>query len=94
LLKSLRKPLLFFGLTGGVLFLLGFVAGVVALVLRFGYGIGLRPLLSLVLILVLTGVALFGFGFVGEMLAGQREELRSLSRAVDRLTSELSRRDR
>ena len=89
-----RKPLLFFGLTGGVLFVLGLAVGILALVLRFGFGIGLRPLLSLVLILVLSGVALFGFGFVGELLAAEREELRSLSRAVERLTSEISRRDR
>ena len=36
-------------------------------------------------------VVLFGFGFVGEMLAGMREELRMLEREVDRLRS--ARRD-
>ena len=78
-----RKPLLFFGLSGGILFALGFLVGVAALILRFGYGVGLRPLLSLVTLLVVTGIALFGFGFIGELLAGAREELRSLRRAVD-----------
>lgn len=87
-----RKPLLFFGLSGGILFTLGFIIGVVAVVLRFGYGIGLRPLLTLVLMLVVSGIALFGFGFVGEMLAGAREELRAVSRSVDRLSAELERR--
>jgi len=89
-----RKPLLFFGLTGSVLFILGFLTGIAAIVLRFGYGIGLRPLLYLVLILVISGIALFGFGFVGEMLAAQREELRALAKSVERLTSEPERRDR
>jgi len=89
-----RKPLLFFGLTGSVLFILGFLTGIAAIVLRFGYGIGLRPLLYLVLVLVISGIALFGFGFVGEMLAAQREELRALAKSVERLTSEPERRDR
>ena len=86
-----RKPLLFFGLSGGILFFLGFLVGVVAIILRFGFGVGLRPLLSLVLMLVISGIVLFGFGFIGELLAGQREELRSLSRSVDRVVSDLGR---
>lgn len=88
-----RKPLLFFGLSGGILFALGFLVGVAALILRFGYGIGLRPLLNLVIMLVITGVALFGFGFVGEMLAGAREDLRGLGRSLEELHSELRRRE-
>ncbi len=93
-LKFGRKPLLFFGLSGTVLFGIGFVVGIVAVVLRFIYGIGLRPLLDLVLVLVISGIALFGFGFVGEMLAGQREEVRALTRSVDELTAKLARRNR
>jgi glycosyltransferase involved in cell wall biosynthesis len=80
-----RKPMLFFGVSGTILFLLGFLAGVVALVLRFGYGIGFRPLLNLIETLVIAGIALFGFGFIGELLAGNREEIRELRREVDRL---------
>jgi len=75
-----RKPMLFFGLAGALLFFVGFVAGLVALVLRFGYGIGFRPLLNLVETMVISGIALFGFGFVGEIVAGQREETRELLR--------------
>jgi glycosyltransferase involved in cell wall biosynthesis len=78
-----RKPMLFFGMVGAALFAVGFLAGIVALVLRFGYGIGFRPLLNLVETMVITGVALFGFGFVGEMIAGMREELRDLVRQVE-----------
>ncbi len=75
-----RKPMLFFGVAGALLFVVGFLAGVVALVLRFGYGIGFRPLLNLVETMVISGIALFGFGFLGEMVAGLREEVRELSR--------------
>jgi glycosyltransferase involved in cell wall biosynthesis len=80
-----RKPMLFFGLAGATLFLVGFLAGVVAMVLRFGYGIGFRPLLNLVETMVISGIALFGFGFVGELVAGLREDTRDLSRAIARL---------
>jgi len=35
------------------------------------------------MVLVISGIALFGFGFVGEMLAGMREEVRALQREMD-----------
>ena len=79
-----RKPMLFFGMVGAALFAVGFLAGIVALVLRFGYGIGFRPLLNLVETMVITGVALFGFGFVGEMIAGLREEMLEIARLARR----------
>lgn len=80
-----RKPMLFFGVAGALLFLLGLLVAGVALYLRFGPpGIGFRPLLDLIMVLVICGVALFGFGFVGEMLAGMREELRALEREMER----------
>ncbi len=82
-LKFGRKPMLFFGLLGAVLFTVGLLAGIVALVLRFGFGIGFRPFLNLVETMVISGIALFGFGFVGELIAGFREEMRELARKVD-----------
>jgi len=75
-----RKPMLFFGLAGALLFCIGILAGIAALVLRYGYGIGLRPLLNLVETMVISGIVLFGFGFVGELVAGMREEQRELGR--------------
>jgi glycosyltransferase involved in cell wall biosynthesis len=82
-----RKPMLFFGIAGAVLFFVGFVAGVIALVLRYGYLVGFadlrngfRPLLTLVEMMVVSGFVLFGFGFIGEMLAGVREDQRELLR--------------
>ena len=68
-----------------MLFLAGFVVGIAALVERYLYGVGFRPLLDLIMVLVISGVSLFGFGFVGELVAGMREELRTLQREVDRL---------
>jgi len=80
-----RKPMLFFGIGGASLFIIGLFAGVVALVLRFGYGIGFRPLLNLVEIMVISGIVLFGFGLLGEMVAGLQEETRAVARGLDRL---------
>ncbi len=80
-----RKPMLFFGISGAALFLLGFLVGAGALVYRFVFGIGFRPLLDLIMVLVISGVSLFGFGFVGEMIAGLREEQRAILREVERL---------
>ena len=81
-----RKPMMFFGIAGALLFLVGLLVGAVSLYLRFGPPhVGFRPLLDLIMVLVISGVVLFGFGFVGEMLAGMREELRTLEREVERL---------
>ena len=80
-----RKPMLFFGVGGAILFVIGLLAGIAALVLRFGYGIGLRPLLNLVEMMVISGIVLFGFGFLGEIIAGMREETREIARDLARL---------
>jgi glycosyltransferase involved in cell wall biosynthesis len=81
-----RKPMLFFGVAGALLFSLGLLVGAVALYLRYGPPhVGFRPLLDLIMVLVIAGVSLFGFGFVGEMIAGMREELRALERELGRL---------
>jgi hypothetical protein len=80
-----RKPMLFFGMLGALLFSVGLLAGIVALVLRFGFGLGFRPLLNLVETMVISGISLFGFGFVAEMIAGSREEMRELSGHLARL---------
>lgn len=82
-----RKPMLFFGLAGAILFMVGFLGGLVALVLRFGFGIGFRPLLNLVETMVISGIVLFGFGFVAELIAGLREEFRELSHEIRRRRS-------
>jgi glycosyltransferase involved in cell wall biosynthesis len=87
-----RKPMLFFGVMGTLLFALGFLVGLVALYIRFAWGVGFRPLVNLIETMVISGIALFGFGFLGELLAGQREELRELHRHVNEIAAELRRR--
>lgn len=75
-----RKPMLFFGVTGLGLLLAGGVTGAVALVLRFGFQLGFRPLLTLVLLLVMSGLVLFVLGFLAELIAGLRGEIEELKR--------------
>ena len=82
-----RKPMLFFGVLGAVVFGIGLLAGITALILRFGYGVGFRPLLDLVSMMVISGIALFGFGFVGELVSGMRAEQRELQRLLLRRDS-------
>ncbi|MEO7039475.1 MAG: DPM/DPG synthase family glycosyltransferase [Gemmatimonadaceae bacterium] len=85
-----RKPLLLFGMTGFALFMLGVLAGLVALVVRIFWGVGFRPLLNLVEICVITGSVFLVGGLLGEMIAGQRAEMRELRR---QLSMTLERRD-
>jgi len=80
-----RRPMLFFGVLGAALFLLGFLVGLFALIQRYVFGVGFRPLLDLIMVLVIAGVSLFGFGFVGEMVAGLREEVRAVEREMAQL---------
>jgi len=81
-LKFGRKPMRFFGVSGALLILLGFLVGVYAVIERYVLQHGNRAFLYLVLLLVIAGIALFGFGFVGELVAGIRDELRALERDV------------
>jgi glycosyltransferase involved in cell wall biosynthesis len=80
-----RKPMLFFGLPGAVLVLLGCFVGVYALVERYALQQGNRAFLYLVVLLITAGLALFALGFLGEMVAGMREEVQRLQREVDQL---------
>ena len=57
---------------------------------RYVFGQGFRPILNLIMLLVLSGLILFGFGFVGELVAGMRDELRALERDVEQLKERTS----
>ena len=82
-LKFGRKPLMLFGLLGVLLFTLGVLTGIVALIVRFGYHIGFRPLLNLIEVCLILGFLSFATGLLGEQIAGQRAELRELRRELD-----------
>jgi len=77
-----RKPLLLFGMLGAALFIVGVLAGLVAIGIRVFAGIGFRPLLNLVEVCVIVGSVLFVGGLLGEMIAGLRAELRELRRRL------------
>ncbi len=64
------RPLQFFGLSGGALFLGGFaIESYLAWVkLWLGEDIGSRPLLLLGALLVITGIMLFGTGLIAELV--------------------------
>lgn len=73
-----RKPMIFFGLSGLVMAALGFLVGIVTVVLRVQQlmpPFGFRPLLYLVILLETLGFLLLGFGFLAEMIAQQRAEI-------------------
>lgn len=80
-----RKPMVLFGMTGLILAATGFVIGLITIVLRV-IGLmppfGFRPLLTLVLMLEVLGVVLFGFGFIAELVAQQQAELDTLRRSI------------
>lgn len=82
-LRFSEKPMQFFGGWGLFLIALGVLVGIVTVILRVA-GLmppfGFRPLLTLVLLLETIGFILFGFGFVGEMVAIVRTELDELRR--------------
>ena len=46
---------------------------------------GDTPLLNLVEVMVISGIVLFGFGLMGELIAGMQEELREVARDLARL---------
>lgn len=82
-LKFSQKPMQFFGGTGLVLILLGALVGLVTVGMRVGGYVppfGLRPMLGLVVLLETLGFMLFGFGFIGEMVAIVRTEVDELRR--------------
>lgn len=66
----LTRPMHVFGSLGMLSLALGFLAGAYLTVLKFGFGqsIGDRPLLILVAVLLVSGVQLFCFGLLGELL--------------------------
>ncbi len=79
-----RRPMLFFGTAGIFTFALAFVIGIIALVLRYGYGIGFRPLLTLIAMLANIGLLLLIGGFLGEMIEGLRDRINRIEKTSHR----------
>lgn len=68
--KFLTRPMHVFGLLGIISTMIGIVLGLYLTFLKLGLGrnIGERPLLILAVLLILTGIQLFSFGLLAELL--------------------------
>jgi glycosyltransferase involved in cell wall biosynthesis len=90
-LTFLRKPLLYFGLTGSIFFALGVLVGLAALYFRFVVGDGYRVLLYLVILLVGLGMGLFFFGFMSESQTAAKEEISDMRQKLNLLAARIER---
>ena len=73
LTRYMKKPLHLFGAVGLLLFLLGFMVNVYFVVLwLLGWGIWLRPLLLLGVLLMLIGFQVVSTGLIGEIIVSTR----------------------
>ena len=84
-LSFAKKPLLLVGMLGAALFTLGVVAGLVALVVLFVKGEGIRAVWTVIQTCLILGSVFFSTGFVGEMVAAQRAETRELRARIEEL---------
>ena len=83
-LKFAPKPLLFFGMLGAALFTLSALAGVVI----FATGQGVRAAWVAVQTGLILGTILFVAGLIGELIAGNRAQLREIRRQVTELDND------
>jgi len=78
-----QKPLLAFGMLGASIFLIGFLAGLVALAVLAVNGVGIRAVWTVVQTCLVLGAMFFATGILGEQIAQQRAELRELRRELE-----------
>ena len=78
-----KKPLLLFGMLGALLFLIGVVAGVGALVWLAVSGQGTRAVWTVIQTCLILGSVFFSTGFIGELVAAQRSETRELRARIE-----------
>lgn len=80
-----KKPLLLFGMLGAALFVLGVLAGIVALVWLLVAGEGIRAVWTVIQTCLILGSVFFSTGFTGELIAAQRAETRELRSRIEEL---------
>ena len=72
----LERPLLFFGLIGGIFLLAGIALGIYIIVLWATQSLNpVRPIMTLFVVLLLAGAQMFSFGLIGLLLVNLRKEL-------------------
>jgi len=80
-----ERPLLLFGMVGILLITLGLIGGVYIIYLWQQKALNPeRPLMTLLVLLILTGVQILSFGFIGTQLVGLRKEIYKLEAAERR----------
>jgi glycosyltransferase involved in cell wall biosynthesis len=89
-----QKPLLLFGMIGLAIFLIGVIAGFVAVGRLLMYGVGQRWVWTIIQTCLVLGGVFFATGLLGEQIAGQRAQLRELQRHLDELGGDVERRRR
>jgi len=82
-LRFARKPLLFFGMLGALLFFLGTLTGIGTVLYRIFAGVGFRPLLTLIEVCLLLGSVFFSTGLIAELVAALRAQVVEQRRAVE-----------
>lgn len=87
-LRFAQKPLLLFGMLGAGMFALGVLAGVFALAWLAATGYGARWVWTLITTTLILGGIFLSTGILGELVAGQRAEMRELRRRLDELSAE------
>ncbi|HKS07160.1 MAG TPA: glycosyltransferase family 2 protein [Gemmatimonadaceae bacterium] len=80
-LRFSQKPLLLFGMLGAGLFVVGVIAGIIALASIDN--LGRRWVWTIVQTSLILGSVFFATGLLGEQVAAQRAELRELRRRLD-----------
>ena len=84
-LRFAKKPLLFFGMMGAALFMLGVFAGVAALLWLAVKGEGIRAVWTVIQTCLILGSVFFATGFIGELVAAQRAETRELRARIEEI---------
>ncbi|MDQ6830144.1 MAG: glycosyltransferase family 2 protein [Gemmatimonadota bacterium] len=86
-LRFSKKPLLLFGMMGAALFALGALAGVWGLLRLFFAHVGERWYWTVATTCLIVGSVFFVGGLLGELIAGERAEMRELRRRLDEIQS-------
>lgn len=81
----MKKPMLLFGTSGGVLVLLGILIGFIAILVRIFGHMGYRPIVYLTMLLILSGLLLFILGFIAEILATIVDKIEKPEDFIDKI---------
>ena len=80
-----QKPLLLFGMLGFTIFVVGVVAGLVALGRLWLYGVGQRWVWTIIQTSLILGGVFFSAGMLGDQIANQRSSMREIRRQLEEL---------